>query len=127
MIVTLIGKNVLYRTKLPNVPIGNYWITDENDKKLINIEGDKGSWKIFSNKNIKIIKPKSLTSLNVSKIAQSTQNIFKEITLKEYSMRYIYLKDQSNNVFVLYCAPSYDQHFTHLNIKNSKLNMRFQL
>ena len=39
MIVTLIGKNVLYKTKLPKVTIGNYWITGENDKKLINIEG----------------------------------------------------------------------------------------
>lgn len=120
MIVTLIGKNVLYKTKLPKDPLGNYWITDEYDKKIINIEGDGKSWKIVSNKNLKIIKPKSLTSLNVSKIAQSSENILEEITLKEYSMNYIYLKDYSNNVFVLYCAPTYEEHFIYLNTKNSQ-------
>ena len=53
MIVTLIGKNVLYKTKLPKVTIGNYWITGENDKKLINIEGKNGNWKITSNNLLK--------------------------------------------------------------------------
>lgn len=120
MIVTLIGKNVLYKTKLPKVAIGNYWITDENDKKILNIEGNEGNWKIVSNNNVKIIKPKSLTSLNVSKIAQIEENVIKEISLKEYSMYYIYLKDCSNNVFILYCAPTYEEHFTHLNIKSSQ-------
>ena len=78
MIVTLIGKNVLYKTKLPKVAMGNYWITDENDKKLINIEGDGRTWKIIGNNNVKIIKPKSITSLNVAKITQSSQNLIEE-------------------------------------------------
>ena len=120
MIVTLIGKNVLYRTKLPKVPIGNYWITDENDKKIINIEGDGKNWKIISNKNAKIIKAKSLTSLDAYKIAQMPDSIIKDAVIKEYSINYLYLKDYSNNVFVLYCIPTYEEHFTHLNIKNSQ-------
>ena len=89
MIVTLIGKNVLYKTKLPEVAIGNYWITDANSKKLINIEGHGENWIIFSNNNTKIVRPKSLTSPNVSKIMQSKENIISGITLKEYSMYYI--------------------------------------
>ncbi|MGN1326958.1 MAG: FHA domain-containing protein, partial [Clostridia bacterium] len=120
MIVTLIGKNVLNKIKLPQIPIGNYWITDENDKKLVNINGDGESWKIVSNNNVKILKPKSVTSLNVSKIARSPENIIEEITLEEYTTYYVYLKDYSNNAFVIYCAPIFEEHFTHLNIKSSQ-------
>ena len=120
MIVTLIGNNVLYKTKLPKVAMGNYWITGENDKKLINIEGNGGSWKITSNSHIKIINPKSLTSLDASKISQESENVIEEIALKEYSINYIYLKGQSNNVFILYCAPTYEANYTHYNIKNSQ-------
>lgn len=120
MIVTLIGKNVVYKAKLPKVAMGNYWITGENDKKLISIEGDGENWKIISNKNIKVIKPSSLTSLNASKISQLAENVIEEITLKEYSMNYIYLKDYSSNIFVLYCEPTYEENFTHFDIKNSQ-------
>lgn len=120
MIVTLIGKNVLYKTKLPKVAVGNYWITDENNKKLMNIEGNGENWAVFSNNNTKIIRPKSLTSLNVAKIVQSIENIIDETSLREYSMYYIYLKDYPNDLFVLYCAPEYEGDFTHLNIKNSQ-------
>ena len=93
MIVTLIGKNVLYKTKLPKVAIGNYWITDKNDKKLISIEGNGEEWQVISSNNAKIVRPNSLTaSSNISKIVESKVNIIKEATLREYSMYYIYLK-----------------------------------
>ena len=120
MIVMLIGKNVLYRIKLPRNPIGNYWISDEKNKKLINIEGDRVNWKINSNKNLKIIKPNSVTSLNASKIDQSPQNVIEQAILREYSVNYIYLKDYSNNVFVLYCAPTCEKNYLHLDIKKTR-------
>ncbi len=120
MIVTLIGKNVLYKTKLPKVAMGNYWITDQNDKKLINIEGDGRNWKILGSNNVKIVNPRSINSLNVSETVQSSQNLIEEITLREYSMNYIYLKDYSDNLFILYCAPAFEKNFTHLNIKTSQ-------
>lgn len=120
MIVTLLGKNILYKTKLPQYPVGNYWITDENDKKIISIEGDGKVWEIFSNNKFKIINPKNMTSLNVFKIAQSEENIIERISLKEYGMYYVYLKDYSNNVFIIYCTPDYEKDFLHLNIKNSQ-------
>jgi len=120
MIVTLIGKNTLYKTKLPKVPVGNYWITDERERKIINIEGDGGKWKIASSNNVKLIKPKSVTSINISKIAQLEENIIGESILKEYSMHYLSLKDYSNNLFVLYCAPTYEDSFVHLDINNSQ-------
>lgn len=120
MIVTLIGKNVLYKTKLPKVAMGNYWITDENDKKLVSIEGDGENWVIISNNNVKVIKPKSLISLNISKTAQAAGNIINKIALMTYSMYYIYLKDYPNSVFVLYCAPEFEEDFIHLDIKSSQ-------
>ena len=121
MIVTLIGKNVLYKTKLPKVAIGNYWITDKNDKKLISIEGNGEEWQVISSNNAKIVRPNSLTaSSNISKIVESKVNIIKEATLREYSMYYIYLKDYTNEIFILYCAPEYEADFTHLNIKSSQ-------
>lgn len=120
MFVTLIGKNVLYKIKLPRFAMGNYWITDEKDRKILSIEGNGNDWKIFSNNQVKIIKLKSMTSLNVSKIAQSEENIIKVITLKEYSINYIYLKDYSNNAFILYCYPDYESDFIHLNTKTSQ-------
>lgn len=40
MLVTLIGKNVLYKLILPHEKTGNYWITNSDDgKKLVNIIG----------------------------------------------------------------------------------------
>lgn len=120
MIVTLIGKNVLYKTKLPKVAMGNYWITDENDKKLVSIEGDGENWVIISNSNVKIIKPKSLISLNISKTAEAAGNVINKIALMTYSMWYIYLKDYPNSVFVLYCVPEFEEDFIHLDIKSSQ-------
>ena len=119
MIVTLIGKNIIYKTRLPKISNGNYWVTGENDKKLINIEGTTNGWQITSNSHVKIIDPKSVTSINASNIAKSPQNVINKITLKEYSMNYIYISDLSNNIFVLYCAPTYEDNYTQLKIKTS--------
>lgn len=120
MIVTLIGKNVLYKTKLPEVAIGNYWLTDMNDKKLMSIEGTGENWQVFSNNNVKIVNPKSVKSSNIAKIVQSKENIINDAILQEYSMYYIHLKDYVNEVFVLYCAPDFEESFIHLDIKSSQ-------
>ena len=50
MLVTLIGKDNLYKIRLPNKKTGDYWITDnESGKKLINIIGKNNEWQIYSN------------------------------------------------------------------------------
>ena len=53
MLVTLIGKNVLYKLKLPTKKTGNYWITDDDGKKLINIVGKSNEWQMYSNEHNK--------------------------------------------------------------------------
>ena len=120
MIVTLIGKNTMYRLKLPKNTTGNYWITGKNNKKLINIEGNANSWKIMSTQSVKILKGKSVKSINVANIAKNKDNIIDEIDIKEYGINFIYLKDISNSVFVLYCYPNDENEINHLNIKTSK-------
>lgn len=120
MVVTLIGKNILYKIKLPNIVIGNYWITGEKGKKLVNIEGDGEDWIIVSNNNAKIINPQNFTSSNVSKIVELKNNIIDSTALRNYGMYYIYLKDYPDDIFVLYCAPEYEVNFTHFDIKTSQ-------
>ena len=114
MIVTLIGKDIIYKTRLPQVPMGNYWLTGENGKKLINIEAENGVWTINSTSHFKILKPQSIKKLNVAKIANDETNILYKCSLAEYSIHYLYIGDLSNNVFVLYCSPSFDDNFVNL-------------
>ena len=58
MQVTLIGKKALYKVVLPKIPIGDYWLRDtttEKERKLINIIGNDGCWKIKTSSNVKSI------------------------------------------------------------------------
>ena len=91
MLVTLIGKNILYKIKLPNKQTGNYWITDDDGKKILNIIGKNNEWQIYSNDQIKILDPRAIRSFNVSKVAKDVVNIISGVRLKENS---IYLSDE---------------------------------
>ena len=116
MIVTLIGKDTIYKTALPKIAVGNYWLTGEKGKKLINIEAKNGEWIINSSSHIKVLKPEAIKTLNVAKVAKSEINILNTVTLEEYSINYLYIGDLSNNLFVLYCSPSFEDNFTNLKI-----------
>lgn len=122
MIVTLIGKNVLYKLKLPSVAIGNYWLTDENQEKLINIEGKDGEWEITGGNKLKIIKPKALTSFtfDVQKAVEDRKNLIEKAKLTEYSMNYIYLKNYSKDLFIVYCTPTVEKRFMKLDFENTQ-------
>ena len=86
MLVTLIGKNILYKIKLPNKQTGNYWITDDDGKKILNIIGKNNEWQIYSNDQIKILDPRAIRSFNVSKVAKDVVNIISGVRLKENSI-----------------------------------------
>lgn len=121
MLVTLIGKNLIYKIALPQTPIGNYWITDKNredEKKLINIEGKNGKWQITSNNYAKIINPSAIR-INKSEIIveKSKEKIIDKVILSEYSMYAICL-DNSDDIFILYCAPVYGEKYLHVDIEN---------
>ena len=118
MIATLIGKNTMYKVTLPEFIRGNYSINDKNDKKLINIESINGNWQIVSNRNYKIIKTREGIDVQSDMISKKSQVKFlQNVVLKEYGVYYI-LFNHSNEIWTLYCSPTFEN-FTHLNVKKS--------
>lgn len=118
MLVTLIGKNVLYKLKLPTKKTGNYWITDDDGKKLINIVGKNNEWQMYSNEQVKILNPQSIKSLNISKIAKDIMNIIKGVKLIERNIYYISLASNPNMLYILLCEPIYEKNYIHIKISN---------
>ena len=123
MLVRLIGKNSMHKVVLPQIAVGNYWISNkdgENDKKLLNIEGKDDNWQVVSNNYVKIINSKcvKLNRDNIE-IEQSNDCIVNKIILKQYSMHFIYLENYQE-LYILYCSPFYENDFVHLDMKNIK-------
>ena len=61
MIVSLIGKNIMYNLNLPKQITGNYWITEqkgEKGRKLVNIEGNNNEWQVVNNNYVEVINMK---------------------------------------------------------------------
>ena len=118
MIATLIGKNVMYKITLPEFIRGNYSISNENDKKLINIEAINGKWQVNKNKNFKIIDPKEIKNIKNYRIMNDYKvKSLDNIVLKEYSFHYI-LFNNSKDIWILYCAPTCEE-YIHLDKKTS--------
>ena len=97
MIVRLIKKRKIYNFTLPTVVSGNYWITDTdylgNSRNLINVEEEKGQWKIKSDFETKIM---------------AGDKEIESAILRDYSL--YFLKVNTDNEYViLYCSPSYDK------------------
>ena len=123
MLVTLIGKKTIYKIKLPQFAIGNYWITDQNEdkeKKLVNIEGKDGQWQIVSNNHAKIVNPKSVMISNERiMLSRETESIIDVAVLKEYSMHCITIGN-SNDIYIIYCSPVFEENYTHLDIAHTR-------
>ena len=118
MLITLIGKNVLYKLKLPKKRTGNYWITDDEGKKLVNIIGRNNEWQVYSNEQAKILNPRAIKSLNVSQIAKDVMNIIRGVKLVERNIYYISLSSNPNFLYILLCEPIYEKNFIHIKASN---------
>ncbi len=123
LLVTLIGKESIYKIRLPKEPIGNYWLKDRNsdvEKKLINIEGRNGKWQIITDKNVKAINPKALNIEDDSiKIMSKNDIVTDKIILKEHNM-YGLCIGSMENFYIVYCMPAFETSFEHLVIKNTQ-------
>ena len=123
MQVTLIGKNFLYKVVLPKVPIGNYWLTDktkEKERKLINIEGKDGNWRIKTDGQVNVVNPQALNITNNKITVKKDTKVYSDlITLKEHCM-YAISFGNLNDIYILYCSPVYDTSVTNLKIVNNK-------
>ena len=120
MLVALVGKNKIYKITLPKVAVGNYWLSNkqgEKEIKLVNIKGELGKWQISSDNFVKIINAKWIEDKKRN-IKSQYEQVINKITLKEYTMYYVQLGN-SDELYILYCAPAYEDNFTHLDIKNT--------
>ena len=123
MLVTLIGKNTIHRLVLPQVAIGNYWLSDREgnkEQKLINIEGTNGKWYVLSNNYARIIDLNYFKNNENLKLNPNVESIkvIDRIELKEHQMYGICLGN-SRELYVLYCSPVLEKNFFQLNIGHS--------
>lgn len=116
MLVTLVGKNSIYKIVLPQLTVGNYWITNDKGKKLVNIEGKDGNWQITSNNNFQILNPVCLNiNDKIIRYKDNNKTVINRITLEDYKSFYMSIGKQEE-LFILYCSPVYDHNYIHLNI-----------
>ena len=116
MLLTLIGKGTMNKLLLPKIAIGNYWLSDK-EKKLINIEGRDGNWRLIINSFIDVIDLKTVQIEN-NILKTGSKITSKEVILKEDEMYGIYFKE-TEKLFVLYSSPSYESNFKHYDIKKT--------
>ena len=85
---------------LPSKKVGNFWMTDNNNKNIINISGNNNTWTITGGADVKI-----------------NNNQSDNVILK-YSSSYIIEKD--NKKYVLYCDRVYDNTFECFNVTDNQ-------
>ena len=116
MQVVLIGKDKLSKLSLPTNIKGSYWLVDSVTKeKILNIYAYNEKWQIESNEHIKIINPKYVNITEEGVVADEVDGAVQYAILKECNM-FAIVFDNSDEVFVLYCLPNTDKHFTHFDI-----------
>ncbi len=99
MQVTVIRKNELNIFTLPKTISGNFWITDyENGRKinLINIEATENGWQLISNQEAFIVDQNNILVPNV--------------ILQDYSF-YLLKNNYKNETYYIYCSPVYDSSY----------------
>ena len=107
MQITIIKKNKLSVFSLPEVVQGNYWITDyENGKKinLLNVEAKDGKWQLVSNQDAFITDKDGI--------------MVPYAELKEYTFRMV-KNNYKNESYYLYCSPVYDKTYKEYSIPAS--------
>ena len=101
MKLILESENNININKLPNEISGNFWIVDNNLKNLLNIEAQDNKWILKSNVDIKICK-----DLNKKDILSNANYI--ESSILEENMSYNILNIMTNEKYILYSLPSYE-------------------
>ena len=108
MLITLIGHESINKIVLPKLIVGNYWIGNEKNSKIINIEGKNGQWKIINNNNINVKKFMGIKN-------QQNEELNDEILIDYNS--YFITNEKNKETYILHCAPVYEK-FTHLKLNH---------
>ena len=97
MRVQLIKNDRIRSFDIPDVPSGNFWVTDYDESgkevNLLNITAENGAWKLVSNQEFYCVFKGDYTP---------------SFDLKEYSF-YSIKKAATDEVMLIYCAPSCDE------------------
>lgn len=120
MLAVLIGKNNIHKINLPKIAMGDYWITDktkQNEKKLLNIEGNNGVWSIVSDERVKIYDP-SMVEIAKDGFVFNNSFIQQKVLLNEYST-YIIKLEVEKDPYLLYCYPAYKENYYQLEVINT--------
>ncbi len=116
MKVILQDNKKLLKTKLPKEINGNYWLTDANNKNLVNIESDNNRWILKSNNDIKIIDDNE--NLDNEGLFAGQVN---ELELSNFVSGRLY--DIGNgNEYKFFCLPTYDDTIRQIEINKLTLN-----
>ena len=100
---------------MPKTTIGNYWICNNEGRKILNIEAKAGKWRALSGSEAQIV--------NMQKIVKSTKDAIlkngfaRTMTLEEFGTYYVHVRN-FEELFVLYIAPTYDNYIK-LELKDS--------
>ena len=106
MVIALIGKDKIYKTTLPDISKGDYWISDEQDKKLVNIKMIDNKCYISSSSTVRIINPKYINEIHQNFFDKELDKaIVKECYVETYSIHYIAIKG-IEELFILYAMPT---------------------
>lgn len=112
MKLLLLEKNRIVKTTLPNNVEGNYWITNEAKKNLINVEAVNGKWILKSNRDIK---------LTMNDEDNNISDAFNEVEIKPNTMYSI--TDLLNDAkYEIYCENSYDNGYNQYKVSYNTTN-----
>ena len=120
MVLTLVGKEGIYKMVLPEIAKDSYWISNENSgtkKELVNIEAVNGKWQITSNNYQKVINQEAVDLENMT--IKQQNNVFLTKAVLEVDHSYYICGADFSELYILYCSPTYEQNFYHLDIKNT--------
>ena len=118
MLVSLIGKDRLLSTILPETVEGVYWIKDNNDKKLLSIEGKVNEWYVTSTKSARIINSQAVVFKDEKMmLVPNNDAIIQKIALKINETHFIAFEN-SEEVYAIHCSEVYEKDMEHFNIKD---------
>ena len=90
-------KNKIINFLLPNKKIGNFWLADEENKNIVNIDGEDNKWVITGNKNINI-----LGNVENGKVVLKENTYF--VVSKDNEKKLMYVNASSDDTFEGYAV-----------------------
>ncbi len=124
MLVSLIGKEKIYKLILPSNIRGSYWITDrdgDEEIKLVNIEAVDGKWHIKSN-SYAFVNTRNILDYDINKIKSIPYKILDDVYLNEYHLHIISVTGKSDE-YLLFSSPVFEEDYFCMDIKEQSFTI----